>query len=154
MINWLQDTMTLPVAISFVLGMALGQIVGWYVCKRKGMESNNASRIQIVVGVAIVVAMLFIMVTTQRAHDCAVKLSATITTEQALASQERKALQDLFLAAMSPPPDIAALPQDDPRRVAWGKGIGGSYIDTINKTTKARSENQADREAAQATCSA
>lgn len=150
--DWLIHTLTLPVAISFVLGMTGGQIINWLANKHKATEGIVRQRFEVVVGVAIVVAMLFIMVTTQRAHDCAVKLSATISVEQDLAAKERKALQDLFLAAMSPPPEVAALPQDDPARKAWGQGIGKAYLDSINSVNVARTANETARRAAQKAC--
>lgn len=150
--DWLTQTFTLPVAIAFVLGMAGGQAINWLANRHKSTEGIVRQRFQVVVGVAIVVAMVFIMVTTQRAHDCAVKLSATISVEQELAAKERKALQDLFLAAMNPPPEIAALPQEDPARKAWGVGVGNAYLDSINSVNTARAANEANRQAAQKAC--
>lgn len=150
--NWLTHTLTLSVGIAFIVGAAGGLSINWLVNRGNKPDGVQRSRLQVMVGVAIVVAMLFIMVATQRAHDCAVKLSAAITTEQVLAGQERKALQDLFLAAMNPPADVAALPQDDPARKAWGQGIGKTYIDTITRTTRERAANQAAEDDARQAC--
>jgi predicted PurR-regulated permease PerM len=150
--DWLAYTFTLPVAIAFVLGVAGGLVINWLANKRKSTEGIVRQRFQIIVGVVIIIAMLFIMITTQRAHDCAVKLSATISVEQELAAQERKALQDLFLAALNPPPEIAGLSQDDPARKAWGQGVGKAYLDSIAKVTADRDANEANRQAAQKAC--
>lgn len=149
--DWLTHTFTLSVAISFVVGVAGGLSINWLV-SRRSEGTVRSSRFQVMVGVSIVVAMLFIMVATEQAHECAVKLSAAVTVEQTLAAQERKALQDLFLAAMNPPADIVALPQEDPARRAWGAGIGKAYIDTVTRTSQARAANQVAEDSARRAC--
>lgn len=58
--------------------------------------------------------------------------------EQKLATEERQALQDLFLGALSIPPNIRNLAQDDPVRIQWGKDLVNKYLQTFQHTNSER----------------
>lgn len=147
---------TLPVILSFIGGVFAGQFVNWlqyrwrirkdptHVVKRSHWES--------VIAVLIVVVLVWIMYTTQQARNCALRLNNSISEEQRLSKIERDALQNLIFAAVQPPPDIAVLPQDDPRKKEWGQQLGAQYVAVVQDAARQRVANQAAQNEARQAC--
>jgi hypothetical protein len=58
---------------------------------------------------------------------------------------ERKGLQDLFFALLNIPPEIRALPQDDPTRQAYGQQLGLNYLALLDDASQQRDRVQAGK---------
>ncbi len=103
--------------------------------------------------VVVTLAVAFVGVKTQQTWDCQSQFAAVLKTRSELSAQdnkldgiERDALQTLVSQALSPPPDIAPLPPDDPKRQAWGREITLDYFNTVQDARNQRDANQKERE--------
>lgn len=156
MINWILEHFTLPYVLVFVGGLLLGYAINWFKwsrkCKKLGKEVPRRDGFLTVVGVVIIVAMVWIMVSVGQARNCALQLNNTISIEQAISKQERDALRALIFSAVSPPPEIADLANDDPARIAWGRQLGAQYITTTQDAAQQREANQAAQDEARRAC--
>lgn len=141
--NWLEHFLTLQVCLSFVGGAVLGNVIMWKFIKGKGSNGMAGKRFpfQAIVLVMVVVVLVYIMVTTQQARNCALRLNVSLGTEQSIAKTERDALQNLLFAAINPPPNVRDLAQDDPARIAWGQQLGQQYLATVQSMAQKRADN-------------
>lgn len=150
MINWLHHTLTLAVVMGFVIGLLVSQLVSLYLYRRHRV-SETSSWLS-VVAIVIVAAIIWIMVATQQARNCAITLNVSVSEGQRIEKIESDALFVLFTAAINPPADVANLPQDDPARKAWGQRIGAQYVSTVRDAARQRTINEANQAAAQRAC--
>lgn len=149
---------TLSLVLAYIAGIMSGQFANWLQYRWR-MKKNPGSVVkrsywEPVIGVMVAAVLVWIMVSTNQARNCAVQLNNSISNEQAIAKVERDALETLLFQAISPPPDIATLPQEDPRKQEWGKQLGTQYITAIQAAAKKRGENQALADAARKACGA
>lgn len=147
---------TLSTVLAFVLGVLAGQFINWvqyrWRVKKHPDTVVKRSYWEPVIAVMVVVVLVWIMVSTNQARNCAVRLNNSISNEQAISKIERDALENLLFQAISPPPDIANLPADDPRKQAWGRQLGTQYVGQVQAAAKQRGENQAVADEARKAC--
>lgn len=152
------DVITLPVVIAFAIGGLLGWGASWvtdhFKDKRdpENAPKRSVQRLKVLAGVVFTSVMLFITVSTNQSWYCARETSQILQEEQRLATVERNALAELFTAAIQPPPDIAALPQEDPKRKAWGVNLGNKYLATTKQVAAERAANEERRSQSQSAC--
>jgi predicted PurR-regulated permease PerM len=154
MLNWLTHIITLPRILAFVLGMIASQVIGWYV-NRKRMQRGlpcKSSGTNTVVGVVIVLAMVWIMVATQQARNCALTLNKSLSVEITAGKMEREAFQNAVAMQQNLPPDVRDLDNNDPAKKAAMKPIEDFYFSEVAKATKIRNDNKAATDAAQKAC--
>jgi hypothetical protein len=147
---------TIATVLAFIAGLMSGQLVNWvqyrWRIKKHPETVVKRSYWEPVIAVMVVVVLVWIMVSTNQARNCAVQLNNSISNEQAISKIERDALENLLFQAISPPPDIANLPQDDPRKQAWGKELGSQYITQVQTAARKRGENQVLADQARKAC--
>lgn len=99
--------------------------------------------------IVVIVSMVGIMwsttetaTSTQQNTEKMTALAIRLCEGSKVTRVENKGLQDLFFAALNVPPEIAALPQDDPKRKAWGQDIGLKYLGTLDDAGQQRDKIQ------------
>lgn len=154
MFDWLVAIVTLPRVIAFVLGMLVCQAIGWYVSHRrvKAGKPPKTSTWNAVVGVVVVVTMLWIMVSTQQARNCAISLNVAVAEEQSIAKVERDAFQRAITESFQIPPDVIGLPQNDPRRKVYTDPIQARYLAETKRAAAMREANAQNQRQAQEAC--
>jgi hypothetical protein len=102
---------------------------------------------KVIVGVIVFAALIWSLWSTASIqHELTANsrqsllIAEAVCEEQKLATTERAALHKLFLAALAVPPEIRALPQDDPARIKWGADLVNEYVGTLERTNAARRE--------------
>lgn len=84
----------------------------------------------------------------QREFFEALRARSAITTENdRLSREERTAFADWLRELLNPPPDIAALDQDDLRYQQWGLGVTEFYYSKIKGAEDQQRENERERSA-------
>lgn len=154
MINWFQEVLTLPIILAFIIGMGVSQVAAYFINRRRRAAGKPCkdSGFTTVVGVVIVAAMVWVMVATQQARNCAITLNVAVAQEQRIAKIERDALGDLFAKLINIPPEITALSPEDPKRQAYGLQIGKDYVAAVQEAAQQREDNEVNRAAAQRAC--
>lgn len=152
MFNWFLENVTLPYVLVFAGGLLFGYFINWYKYARQDKPMKRRDGFVTVVGLIVVIAMAWIMISVGQARECALRLNNSVSTEQAIAKIERDALTQVFFEAANPPDAIAALPQDDPARKAWGKQLGTEYFTKVQEAARERDANKAVQDAARKAC--
>jgi predicted PurR-regulated permease PerM len=157
MLNWLAAHITLPYILVFVAGLLAGYAINWYMCylKFKKLGTPMTSRrngFTTIVGIIIVITMVWIMVSTQQARNCAINLNVAVVAEQKAATLERNGFQNAIQQSLSLPPDILALPQNDPRRKALTDPITAEYLKQVAEANKLRENGKDEQNAARKAC--
>lgn len=84
----------------------------------------------------------------QKVLIVAINAGRTVTTEYNRQSQEqRTALSDWLRTLLQPPPDIAALPGNDPVRQQWAVDVTSNYFQTIQRSQSEQAVTDASRPA-------
>lgn len=142
----------------YVGGVITGQILAWLLT-RKGRKMPNenpkpARRFpyQAIVFVVVLAVLGYIMVSTNAARECAIKLNVSVSTEQDIAKIERDALAAAILQSQAVPQNIQDLPQSDPERKAVFDPITNQYLASMRDAADKRTANQSVRAAAQKAC--
>lgn len=155
MTELLLEHLTLPYVLTLiaglVLGVALGYVVDW-VQRKRGKPARRQSPVVVVAGLVIVLTMVWIMVSTNQARQCAINLNVAVAREQAIAKIERDSFAKAIIQSQSVDPAIADLPQSDPVRKAVFDPITQEYLDQQAKAAKMREDNAVNRDAAQRAC--
>lgn len=156
MLNWLAAHITLPYVLTLTIGLLLGYCINWYVCYRKvkktGQQMTRRDGFTTIVGIIIVIAMVWIMVSTQQARNCAINLNVAVVAEQKAATLERNGFQNAIQQSLSLPPDVLALPQNDPRRKALTDPITAEYLKQVAEANKIRENGKDEQDAARKAC--
>lgn len=153
--NWLQGFLTFDVMLSFIGGIIIGNAIMWWLLIRKKGSNTMALRrfpYQAIITVVAVAVMVYIMVATNQARECAIRLNVSVSTEQDITKIERDAFATAILASQAVPADIQALPQNDPVRKAYFDPITAAYLSAMKSANDKRIANQSVREAAQKAC--
>jgi hypothetical protein len=152
-VNWLQEFLTIEVMLAFFGGILVGSGLLWLYLKRKGnLMSLKRFPYQAIVTVVVVAVMVYIMVATNQARECAIRLNVSVSTEQDIAKIERDALATAIVRSQGVPVEIQALPQNDPARKAYMDPITAQYLASMKSASDKRTANQSVREAAQKAC--
>lgn len=154
MLNWIIDAITLPRIIAFVLGLLAGQLISCVVSqhrRRTGREPTK-STLNNVVGVVIIVAMVWIMIATQQARNCALTLNKSLQVEITAGKMERESFQNAITKSLTLPKEIQDLDQQDPRRKAFTDPIRDQYLAEQKRAAKLREDNQVTQQKAQKAC--
>jgi hypothetical protein len=144
MFNWLIEVVSLPRIVAFILGMMVCELIGLFINKRrakKGLPVKQSS-FNVVVGVVVILTLLWIMITTQQARNCAININVSVTREQEASTIERNSFQGAIQKSLSLPPDIQALPTNDPRRKALTDPITADYLRQLAAANEIRRSNQ------------
>lgn len=149
--NRFPENVTLAYVFVFCAGLLLGYAINWVVNKRRGAAAKRDGFLT-VVGVVIIVAMGWIMVSTNQARNCALRLNNSLSVEQAIAKEERDAFAAAIAQSLSVDPAIAALPQSDPRRKAVFDPITSQYLASTDKARQERQANQGVADEARRAC--
>lgn len=150
---WLQSFVTLQVMLAFFGGILVGSGLLWFYLKRKGNPmALRRFPYQALIIVAVIAVMVYIMVATNQARECAIRLNVSVSTEQDIAKIERDALATAILQSQAIPADVQALPQNDPARRAYMDPITAQYMASVKSASDKRAANQSVREAAQRAC--
>lgn len=147
--NWLEHFLTLQVLLAFVGGIILGNVIR---CKGLNGMGNKRFPFQAMIVIMVVAAMVYIMVATNQARECAIRLNVSVSTEQDIAKIERDALATAILKSQAVPAEIQALPQNDPTRRAYMDPITAEYLASTKTAADKREANKSVREAAQKAC--
>lgn len=155
MLVWLTQIITLARIVAFVLG-SIVTLIAFMVVDRKrakaGKAKSSTAYVNVVVGTVIIVTMFFIMVSTQQARNCAINLNISVAREQSAAKIERDSFQTAITESLALPPEILALPQNDPVRKAATDPITNQYLTALAQANKMRADNQSLNEAARKAC--
>lgn len=157
MLNWLAAHITLPYVLTLVTGMLIGYGINWYVCYREAKKTGEPMATKrdgftTIVGLIIIIAMVWIMVSTQQARNCAINLNVAVVAEQDAATLERNGFQKAIDESLSLPPDIQALPQNDPRRKSMTDPITAEYMKKVAQANKIRQDSRGAQTAARKAC--
>lgn len=157
MINWLVQHLTLPYVLTLVVGLLLGYGINWFVCWRKFKNDPTAGRagrdgFTTIVGLIIVIAMVWIMVSVTQARNCAIQLNVSTSAETAAAKIERDAFEGAIAKSLAAPAEIRALPQNDPAYQAYMKPIQTEYLTALAKANDMRKRNETVQSAAAKAC--
>jgi hypothetical protein len=157
MLNWLAAHITLPYILVFIVGLLAGYAINWYMCYRKFKKqgkvmTSKRDGFNIIVGVVIILAMVWIMVSTQQARNCAITLNKSLSVEITAGKMEREAFQNAIAMQQKLPKDIQDLPDNDPAKKAAMQPIQDFYFGEVNKAKKIREDNKAATDAAQKAC--
>jgi hypothetical protein len=156
MIDAIAEVITLPRIFSFCLGMLAGQGISWGVnrWRVKNGKEPSPSTFNAVVGVVIIAAMVWIMVATQQARNCALDLNVAVSNEQEIDAIERNAFQNAIADSLRLPAEIRNLPNNDPRRKAVTDPIQERYLVEVARAQQMRKDNQAIQDKAHDSCGA
>jgi hypothetical protein len=156
MAEWIQRTLTFGVVMGFIIGLFAGQIANWaqyrYRLKKNPDKVVKRSNWEAVIGIMVAITLVWIMVSTQQARNCAITLNTSLEVEITAGKMEREAFQNAVAAQQTLPKEIQDLPQQDPVKKAAMKPIEDQYFSEVAKAKKIRSENAGARNAAQRAC--
>ena len=153
--TWLTEHLTLPYLLTLIVGIILGVSIGYvtdYWRRRHGKPVERQSPIVVVASLVIILAMVWIMVSTQQARNCAITLNVAVSNEQGFAKIERDAFAKAIQQSQAVPADIQALPQNDPRRKAYMDPITAEYMASMKQASDGRARNVDKQQAAQRAC--
>jgi hypothetical protein len=105
-----------------------------------------------VAAIVIMLAMVWIMVSTNQARNCAINLNVAVSNEQGYAKIERDTFAKAIQRSQAVPADIQALPQNNPQRKAYFDPITADYMAGMSKAAEGRANNQRNQEAAARAC--
>lgn len=147
MFNWLSEHATLPYIFTLVVGLLLGYGINWFVCYRKFKRTPGATSIKgdgfvYIVGLIIILAMTWVMVSTDQARNCSVRLAVSQANENAANKMERDAFQVAITKSLAIPAELRALPQNDPAVRAYTDPITAEYRSKVDDANRMRQENQ------------
>lgn len=140
MLSRIAEFVTLARVLCVVFGLLLGELIRFLINRHriKTGLTPKASTFNSVVGVIIIIAMVWIMVATQQARNCAITLNTSVANEQ-------RAFQTAITKSLAIPSELRVLPQNDPRVRA--------YMDPIQQEYLAQREaNVVNQEAASKAC--
>lgn len=157
MLNWLAAHITLPYVLVFVVGLLVGYAINWYVCYRRnkkagGPMATKRDGFNTIVGIIIILAMVWIMVSTQQARNCAITLNRSLQVEVTAGKMEREAFQNAVAQQQSLSPAVRDLDNADPVKKAAMKPIEDKYFSEVAKAKKIRDDNKAATDAATKAC--
>ena len=154
--NWLTEFLTFRVVIAFILGILAGQLANWLNYRwrlRKHPDTVvKRSYWETVIAVTSIVVLVWIMVTTQQARDCALTLNRSLEVEIAAGKIEREAFQNAIGMQQKLSPEIQALPNNDPAKRAAVKPIEDYYFGETAKAAKLREDNAGAQAQAREAC--
>lgn len=153
--NWILEHVTLPYILTLIAGMLLGAGIGCIVDwnrRRRGKPVTRQSPLIALASVVIIVTMVWIMLSTQQARNCAINLNVAVAKEQVIAKIERDSFAKAITQSQAVPEEIQALPQNDPTRKAYMDPITNEYLAQQAKARKLREANQGAQDAAQKAC--
>lgn len=153
--NWVLEHVTLPYILTLVAGMFLGMFLGYavdWVRAKRGQPVRRSTPVTTAASVVIVCAMVWIMLSVQQARNCAINLNVAIAQEQVIAKIERDSFARAIAQSQSVPPDIQALPLNDPARKAVMDPITNEYLAQQAKAAKMREANQGHQAEAARAC--
>ena len=152
----IQEIITFKVVVSFTIGILCGQIGNWlnYRWRKHKRPDTVVQRNfwEAVVGIVTVVVLIWIMIATQQARNCAITLNTTLQVEITAGRMEREAFQTAVVQRQNLPQDLRGLPDSDPRKAIVLKPIEEAYFKKIAIATKLREDNKEVRESAQRAC--
>lgn len=155
MMSELIDRITLDRVLILIFGMALGLALGYLVdwhARRKGKPVRRQSPLNIFAAIVILLTMVWIMVSTQQARNCAINLNTSLQVEITAGKMEREAFQNAIAAQQLLPKDVQDLPQTDPAKKAAMKPIEDAYFDQVAKAKKLRADNAGKQAEARRAC--
>ena len=156
MAEWIQDTLTFKVVIGFIIGLLAGQLANWAQYRYRLMKDPSKvvkrSSWEAVIGIMAVITLVWIMVSTQQARNCAIALNVAVGQEQVIAKIERDSFAKAVTQSMAVPAEIQALPQNDPVYKKYMDPIRDEYLASTMKAREMREANQANQEAAEKAC--
>jgi predicted PurR-regulated permease PerM len=154
--NWLAHTLTFPVVLAFVIGILAGQTVNWIQyrmrLRRDPSKVVKRSSWEAVISLLAVVVLVWIMVATNQARNCSIRLAVSQANENAAGKLERDAFQTAITKSLAAPADIRALPQNDPRYRAVMQPITDEYLAAEKHANDIRTSNAANVAAANKAC--
>lgn len=153
--NWILEHVTLPYILTLIAGMILGLGIGYlvdYVRAKRGKPVQRQSALNTVAAVVIILAMVWIMLSTQQARNCAINLNVAVGQEQIVAKIERDAFAKAIVASQSVSPEIQSLPLNDPARKAVFDPITAEYLGQMKKASDLRAASVGKGEAAARAC--
>lgn len=156
MTQWITHTIPFPVVLAFVIGIFAGQFVNFcnYRWRMKKHPETVVKRSywEAVVGILVTVVLVWIMVSTNSARNCALTLNRSLTVEITAGKMEREAFQNAITKSLQLPPEIQNLPNNDPQKIAVTKPITDEYLAEVAKARQIREENASVRDKAQRAC--
>jgi hypothetical protein len=158
MFNWLSENITLPYVLVLVAGLLLGYGINWGVCawqeRRHPGETVRVKRDGFItlVGIIIIIAMTWIMVSVDQARNCSIRLAVSQANENAANKMERDAFQLAITKSLSIPPELRGLPQNDPALRAYTDPITQEYQSKVGEANKLRQDNQDNASRAAKAC--
>lgn len=154
--NWLTQTLTFPVVMAFVVGILTGQMANWIQyrtrLRRDPSKVIKRSSWEVVISLLAVVVLVWIMVATNQARNCSIRLAISTSAETSAAKIERDAFQVAITKSLAQPADIRSLPNNDPRYRAAMQPITDEYLSAVNKASQLRRQNEANAAAANRAC--
>lgn len=153
--NWLLEHVTLSYILTLIVGLVLGVGLGYavdWIERKRGKPARRQSPVVAVASVVIVLAMVWIMVSTQQARNCAINLNVAVAQEQVIAKIERDSFARAIVQSQAVPAEIQDLPKNDPARKAVMDPITNEYLAQQAKANQMRNDNRANQEAAQRAC--
>lgn len=153
--NHLLERITLDRVLILIVGMALGLALGYLVdwhAKKKGKPVRRQSPLNVFAAIVILLTMVWIMVSTNQARQCAINLNTSLQVEITAGKMEREAFQNAVTQQQLLPKEIQELPQTDPAKVAAMKPIEDYYFGEIAKAKKLREDNAGKQAAARRAC--
>lgn len=154
--NWLVHFLTFRVVLAFIVGIITGQFVNW-LNYRWRMKKNPGTVVrrsywEAVIGLTAVVVLVWIMVATQQARNCALTLNTSLQVEINAGKIEREAFQNAVAMQQKLPPEIQSLPNDDPAKKAATKPIEDYYFGEVARAKQMREDNKGAQDAAREAC--
>lgn len=149
------DHITLPYVLTLIAGLILGAGLGYladWVQRKRGKPATRQSAVVPVASLVIILTMVWIMVSTNQARQCAINLNVAVAREQAIAKIERDSFAKAIVQSQAVDPDIQALPQNDPARKAVMDPITKEYLAKQAEAAKMREDNAALNDAARRAC--
>jgi predicted PurR-regulated permease PerM len=154
--NWLTHTLTFPVVLAFVVGILAGQTVNWIQyrmrLRRDPSKVVKRSSWEAVISLLAVVVLVWIMVATNQARNCSIRLAVSQANENAAGKLERDAFQTAITKSFAVPADIRDLPQNDPRYRAAMQPITDEYLAAEKHANDVRAANAVNVAASNKAC--
>lgn len=154
--NWFANTLTFPVVLAFAIGIFAGQAANWVQyrmrLRRDPSKVVKRSSWEAVVSLLAVVVLVWIMVATNQARNCSIRLAVSQANENAAGKIERDAFQAAITKSFAVPADIRDLPQNDPRYRAAMQPITDEYLAAEKHANDVRTSNAANVAAANKAC--
>lgn len=149
------DHITLPYVLTLIAGLILGASLGYladWIQRKRGKPATRQSAVVPVAALVITLTMMWIMVSTGQARECAITLNRSLQVEIVAGKMEREAFQNAVVAQQSLPKDIQDLPENDPAKKAATKPLRDTYFAQIAAAKKLRDDNAGRQAAAQRAC--